>query len=72
MQIRGAHLRHGVDQGFVLSDHADWPGLMDTISATGAEDVHVTHGYIVPFVRMLRKRGIDAQPLEAKHAVTFS
>ena len=72
MRIRGAQLRHGVDQGFVLSDHADWPGLMDTIAATGAEEVHVTHGYVVPLVRMLRKRGIDAKPLEARFAAVIS
>ncbi|WP_293776305.1 ligase-associated DNA damage response exonuclease, partial [uncultured Oxalicibacterium sp.] len=28
MQLRGARRRRGVDRGFVLSDHADWPGLM--------------------------------------------
>jgi hypothetical protein len=27
MQLRGARRRQGVDRGFVLSDHADWPGL---------------------------------------------
>ncbi len=72
MRIRGAQLRHRVDRGFVLSDHADWPGLMDTIAATGAEEVYVTHGYIVPLVRMLRKRGINANPLEARTAALIS
>ncbi len=32
MQLRGARRRRGVDRGFVLSDHADWPGLMSAIA----------------------------------------
>jgi hypothetical protein len=27
MQLRGTRRRRGVDRGFVMSDHADWPGL---------------------------------------------
>jgi putative mRNA 3-end processing factor len=68
MRIRGARSRRGVDCGFVLSDHADWPGLMETIAATGAEEVFVTHGYVDPVVRMLREKGIDARPLKARFA----
>ena len=36
MQLRGARRRRAVDRGFVLSDHADWPGLQRAIAATGA------------------------------------
>ena len=32
------------DRGFVLSDHADWPGLLAAIAATEAETVWLTHG----------------------------
>ena len=32
MQLRGARRRQGVDRGFVLSDHADWPGLQRAIA----------------------------------------
>jgi DNA ligase-associated putative exonuclease len=35
MQVRGARRRRSVDRGFVLSDHADWPGLLRVIAATG-------------------------------------
>ncbi|HSD94279.1 MAG TPA: ligase-associated DNA damage response exonuclease [Syntrophales bacterium] len=68
MRVRGMRHRRGVDRGFVLSDHVDWPGLMETIAATGAEEVHVTHGFVTPVVRMLREKGIDARPLKAKFA----
>jgi len=60
MRLRGARRRRGVDRGFVLSDHADWPGLQQAIDATGAERVIVTHGYIEPMVRWLSERGFDA------------
>ena len=60
MQIRGARRRRAVDRGFVLSDHVDWPALLSTIEATGAERVWVTHGFREPVVRWLLERGIDA------------
>lgn len=60
MRIRGARRRRSMDRGFVLSDHVDWPGLMQAIAATGAERVWVTHGYSDIVVRHLREKGIDA------------
>ena len=60
MQVRGARRRRGVDRGFVLSDHADWPGLQRAIAATGAERVIVTHGSVPVMVRWLREQGLDA------------
>ena len=60
MQLRGARRRQGVDRGFVLSDHADWPGLQAAIRATGAERVIVTHGYEAVMVRWLREQGLMA------------
>ncbi|MDQ3607194.1 MAG: ligase-associated DNA damage response exonuclease, partial [Gemmatimonadota bacterium] len=41
MRIRGARRRRSVDRGFVLSDHVDWPALLEAIQATGAERVWV-------------------------------
>ena len=60
MQLRGARRRQGVDRGFVLSDHADWPGLQAAIAATGASRVIVTHGQEAVMVRWLREQGLDA------------
>jgi putative mRNA 3-end processing factor len=60
MQVRGARRRRAVDRGLVMSDHADWPGLMQAIAATGAQRVIVTHGHIEPMVRWLREQGLDA------------
>ena len=60
MQLRGARRRRSVDRGFVLSDHADWPGLQRAIAATGAERVIVTHGYEAVMVRWLEGQGLEA------------
>lgn len=61
MALRGTRRRRAADRGFVLSDHADWVGLNDAITATGAERVIVTHGYTNIFSRWLREeRGLDA------------
>jgi len=61
MQLRGARRRRNVDKGFVMSDHADWPGLNQAISASGASRVFVTHGQVQPLVRWLAEQGLDAQ-----------
>jgi putative mRNA 3-end processing factor len=60
MQLRGARRRHGVDRGFVFSDHADWPGLQRAIAATRASRVIVTHGYEAVMVRWLQEQGLEA------------
>jgi len=60
MTIRGARRRRGVDRGFVLSDHADWPGLLEAIDATGAETVALTHGYAAVLARHLAQQGRNA------------
>jgi putative mRNA 3-end processing factor len=61
MQLRGTRRRRGVDRGFVMSDHADWPGLQSAIGATGAERVFVTHGSVAVLVRWLTEQGLEAQ-----------
>lgn len=63
MRVRGRRRWKGVDRGFVLSDHADWRGLLDTIAATGARRVLTTHGYADVLARYLRESGLDAEPL---------
>jgi putative mRNA 3-end processing factor len=60
MRIRGARRRRAVDRGFVLSDHADWPGLLAAIGASGAERVWVTHGYTAVLARWLEEQGLES------------
>ncbi|MGD1929711.1 MAG: ligase-associated DNA damage response exonuclease [Leptolyngbyaceae cyanobacterium] len=65
MAVRGARRRRGYERGFVLSDHADWSGLINTVKATGASQVYVTHGQNDVLSRYLQEVcHINAQPLE--------
>jgi putative mRNA 3-end processing factor len=66
MQIRGNRRRRAVDRGFVLSDHADWNGLINTVKETGAEKIYVTHGYSPSFVKYLCEQGYDASVIQTK------
>ena len=60
MRIRGNRRRRAVDRGFVLSDHSDWEGLTQTISATRAESIGLTHGYAGEMARWLQEKGCQA------------
>lgn len=67
MRVRGARRRGAFDRGFVLSDHADWPGLLSAIRASGAKRVGVTHGFADVLARWLREReGLDAFELPTR------
>ncbi|MEM7625424.1 MAG: ligase-associated DNA damage response exonuclease [Planctomycetota bacterium] len=67
MMVRGNRRRRGVDRGFVLSDHVDWPGLMQTIEACGCESVGATHGYTSALSRYLREQGFDADEVATRY-----
>ena len=66
MAVKGAKRRGGYERGFVLSDHADWSGLMKTIKESEAKQVYVTHGQEDVISRYLREvEGIKADPLKS-------
>lgn len=64
MNIRGTRRRRAVDTGFALSDHADWNGLKQAITATRAEEVLLTHGYTDVFAKYLEEIGVNASVLD--------
>jgi putative mRNA 3-end processing factor len=66
MRIRGTRRRRGVDRGFTLSDHVDWPALLSAIRATDASRVWVTHGYREPVVRWLEEHGYEARAIASR------
>jgi putative mRNA 3-end processing factor len=68
MHLRRLRRQRNVDRGFVLSDHVDWPALLATIEATGAERIGVTHGYATHVVRYLQENGKDAWALATPFA----
>jgi putative mRNA 3-end processing factor len=63
MRVRGDRRRRGYDRGFVLSDHADWPALLQTFRDTGARRILLTHGRTDTLSRYLREQGIDGSAL---------
>ncbi|MFO0907413.1 MAG: ligase-associated DNA damage response exonuclease [Isosphaeraceae bacterium] len=67
MTIRGTRRRRAVDRGFILSDHADWPGLLAAIEATGAEQVWLTHGYTSVLARWLSEQGRDTRVIATRY-----
>ncbi len=64
-QSRGGYGSGGFDKGFVMSDHADWNDLVETIVATGASKVYVQHRGHGALVKHLRTLGIQAFPESA-------
>jgi len=66
MMLRGTRRRMSIDQGFVVSDHADWVGLNTAIEATGAENVYVTHGYSSILARWLTEKGLNASEIKTE------
>ncbi len=67
MQVRGNARRRNVDAGFPISDHADWPGLLDTIKETGAEKIFVTHGFTSVLARYLQENGLSAEEVKTAY-----
>jgi putative mRNA 3-end processing factor len=68
MRIRGTRRRRSLDRGFILSGHADWPGLLKLIDESGAERVWVTHGHRAVLVRWLEEHGREALAIETPFA----
>ncbi len=56
--------RSKVDKGFILSDHADWNGLIKAIKETNAERVITMHGYTEELTRWLNDSGIESMEID--------
>jgi putative mRNA 3-end processing factor len=67
MRVRGVRRQRAFDRGFVLSDHADWPSLLQTIEETGASRVLVTHGWSDVLARFLAERGFETGVLRTAY-----
>ncbi|WP_309082532.1 ligase-associated DNA damage response exonuclease [Chelativorans sp.] len=63
MRIRQRVRQRGVELPLIISDHADWGELTQTIRETGAGEVWVTHGREEALVRWCEINGIAAKPL---------
>ena len=70
MQVRGVRRRSAIHQGFVISDHADWNSLIQTIEQSQATQVYATHGETRVLTRYLNEHmGVAAERLETAFGV---
>ena len=63
MRVRARARQRGAELPLVVSDHADWDDLCETILDTEAEAVWVTHGQEDALVHWCGTNGIEARPL---------
>ncbi|MDR3473138.1 MAG: ligase-associated DNA damage response exonuclease [Devosia sp.] len=63
MSVKQRARQSGVELPLVISDHADWNELRQTIAETGASEVWVTHGREDALVYWCRQQGLMATPL---------
>ncbi len=66
MLLRGVRRRRGFPQGFILSDHVDYPDLMQAVRSSGAQRVLVTHGFTDVIARLLTEQGLRAEILPTR------
>lgn len=67
-----AKYRFGVDAVIPLSDHADYPDLLQFVEAVGPKRVYTTHGYASDFAAALRQRGYEAWSLSGNDQLELS
>lgn len=58
-----ARFRSGADAAFPLSDHADYPELLDFVERVNPGIVYTVHGFAAEFAADLRSRGREAWAL---------
>lgn len=63
MTIRQRAKQRGVELPLIVSDHADWQELTDTIREIAPQEVWVTHGREEALVRWCELENIRARPL---------
>jgi putative mRNA 3-end processing factor len=57
MTLNRNRKKQAADYGFALSDHVDWNALITVVSACGADQIWLTHGYTTDFSRWLSSIG---------------
>jgi putative mRNA 3-end processing factor len=63
MSVKQRAKQSGVELPLIISDHADWNELRQTITETGANTVWVTHGREDALVYWSQQQGLAAEPL---------
>jgi putative mRNA 3-end processing factor len=63
MRVRQRAKARGVELPLVISDHADWDELLQTLGDVGAPEVWVTHGSEEALIHQARRMGFRARAL---------
>ena len=63
MRVRQRAKQRGVELPLIISDHADWQELTDTIREVNPDELWVTHGREEALVRWAELQGLPAKPL---------
>jgi putative mRNA 3-end processing factor len=63
MRIRARARQRGVELPLIISDHADWPELVQTIKDVGAGEIWITHGRDDALSLQCQAMGLKARAL---------
>ena len=63
MRVRQRAKQGGVELPLIISDHADWTELTDTVRDVNPDELWVTHGREDALVRWAELEGRVARPL---------
>lgn len=63
--------RYQADASFPLSDHADFPDLIDMVKRVNPKKVYTLHGFAADFAQTLRELGFDAQALSEEEQLAL-
>jgi putative mRNA 3-end processing factor len=61
MLTRGQRRRAGYDQGFVISDHVDWPELVQTVEDCQPKEIWTMHGQREAVARYFEEKGFTTR-----------
>ena len=68
---KNAIYRFGVDAAFPLSDHADFPGLLETVRRVNPRRIITVHGYTKEFAAELRRQNYEAWAVDGGDQMEF-
>ncbi|MBI4662398.1 MAG: ATP-dependent DNA ligase [Verrucomicrobia bacterium] len=63
--------RYQTDAAFPLSDHADFPELIELVRKVSPTKVYTLHGFAADFAQTLRELGYDAEALSEEEQLTL-
>jgi DNA ligase-1 len=63
--------RYGAHAAFPLSDHADFPELMEFVKQVAPKKVYTLHGFAADFAQTLRDAGFDAQAISEEDQLSL-